>query len=839
MIATVDYHHLYYKDYWLAPSKANLNGYTLEISPAPMYYVYMAFLLAEIMTTIGIIISSYCSQRSMPNKGKIHFLMIAAMLSPMLLLSLRILKILKGDDPTPLGILLSCIFMSIAVVKYGLFDPVKNAKNYIIDNLKEAVIVTDADHRFLFLNSMADKIITSINKEQGYSTDDKIYAFIQGSQDFFDWKDRHYQVEETVLKDNELIQGYMMTIVDVTKIIEQNHLMKRLVLQTEDANRAKTNFVSNMSHEIRTPMNSIVGITEILLRSRHSPKEQEYLLNIQSSGRVLLTIINDVLDCSKMEAGKMQLFDEPYDTCSLFHDLRISMENRIGHSGLELIYDIDQDIPCKLKGDMGRIRQVIINLVNNAIKYTEKGSVRFSVHVRQKNTDKVMLYYEVADSGIGIRKEDQKILFDAFQRVEMDRNRYVEGTGLGLTISQNLVNMMGGVIEVESEYGKGSRFFFTIEQTIIDPTPVSAVNYNGQKDNVTEKEAECLFIAPEAHILLVDDNELNLVVAKELLKPLRMQMDTAENGLQAVKMVRGSQYDLVLMDHMMPVMDGIEAAKAIRALPEDKYQKLPIIALTANAMVDARKEFLNAGMNGFVAKPIDFARICNQLKLWLPKDLVRDVPKEEAKKLLADDLSDREIQPEDPQMGFSFEEGVKHCGSKAALMKTIRIFYRTIDSKANKIEQCLKEGLISDYVIEVHALKSSALLIGAVPLSEAAKELEDYGKQGKTEVLEEKTPDVLTMYRDLKNILRPYAEKEEDAKKEFSDGEWITALQQIHQCIEQFDLDGVDQIMEQLEEYQVPECIRESMDQLRVYVADVSMEEIMELTDTMTELLRD
>ena len=544
----------------------------------------------------------------------------------------------------------------------------------------------------------------------------------------------------------------MMTIVDVTKIIEQNHLMKRLVLQTEDANRAKTNFVSNMSHEIRTPMNSIVGITEILLRSRHSPKEQEYLLNIQSSGRVLLTIINDVLDCSKMEAGKMQLFDEPYDTCSLFHDLRISMENRIGHSGLELIYDIDQDIPCKLKGDMGRIRQVIINLVNNAIKYTEKGSVRFSVHVRQKNTDKVMLYYEVADTGIGIRKEDHKILFDAFQRVEMDRNRYVEGTGLGLTISQNLVNMMGGVIEVESEYGKGSRFFFTIEQTIIDPTPVSAVNYNGQKDNVTEKEAECLFIAPEAHILLVDDNELNLVVAKELLKPLRMQIDTAENGLQAVKMVRGSQYDLVLMDHMMPVMDGIEAAKAIRALPEDKYQKLPIIALTANAMVDARKEFLNAGMNGFVAKPIDFARICNQLKLWLPKDLVRDVPKEEAKKLLADDLSDREIQPEDPQMGFSFEEGVNHCGSKAALMKTIRIFYRTIDSKANKIEQCLKEGLIGDYVIEVHALKSSALLIGAVPLSEAAKELEDYGKQGKTEVLEEKTPDVLTLYRDLKNI---------------------------------------------------------------------------------------
>lgn len=713
------------------------------------------------------------------------------------------------------------------------------SRHYIIDNLNEALVVTDADHHFLFLNPMAESFVAAIKKSGDYYGDGEIYEFLKGSQGFFDWNNRHYQVEETALKKDEFTQGYMLTVVDITKIMDQNRLMKELVLQTEDANRAKTNFVSNMSHEIRTPMNSIVGITEILLRSQHSPKEQEYLLNIQSSGRVLLTIINDVLDCSKMESGKMQLFDEPYDTFSLFHDLKISMENRIANCPLELIYDIDPDIPCTLKGDMGRIRQIITNLVNNAIKYTEKGSIRFTVRVRQKNADKVMLYYAVEDTGIGIRKEDQKILFDAFQRVEIDRNRYVEGTGLGLTISQNLVNMMGGVIEVESEYGKGSKFYFTIEQTIVDPTPMSAVNYEQQKSGVIEKEAESLFIAPGAHILLVDDNDLNLVVAKDLLKPLQMQIDTAENGMQAVAMVQQNQYDLVLMDHMMPVMDGIVATGKIRELPDERYKKLPIIALTANAMVDARKEFLNAGMNGFVAKPIDFTRICNQLRLWLPKELVQEVSGEEARKLLMNDISDSEIQPKNPQTEFSFEEGVKRCGSKAALMKTIRIFYRTIDSKANKIEQCLKEGLISDYVIEVHALKSSALLIGAVPLSEAAKELESYGKQGKTEALEEKTPDVLAMYRDFKNILKPYADKEEAAKQEASDGEWIQALQQIHQCIEQFDLDGVDRIMEKLEEYQIPECIRESMDQLRVYVADVSMEEIMKLTDTMTKLLQD
>lgn len=276
--------------------------------------------------------------------------MVAAMLSPMILLSLRLLGILKGDDPTPLGILLSCIFLSIAVIRYGLFDPVKNAKNYIIDNLNEAFVVTDADHHFLFLNPMAENFVTDIKESGSYCGDGEIYEFLKGSQGFFDWNNRHYQVEETALKTDDFIQGYMLTVVDITKIMEQNRLMKELVLQTEDANRAKTNFVSNMSHEIRTPMNSIVGITEILLRSHHSPKEQEYLLNIQSSGRVLLTIINDVLDCSKMESGKMQLFDEPYDTFSLFHDLKISMENRIANCPLELIYDIDPDIPCTLKG---------------------------------------------------------------------------------------------------------------------------------------------------------------------------------------------------------------------------------------------------------------------------------------------------------------------------------------------------------------------------------------------------------------------------------------------------------------------------------------------------------
>lgn len=845
LIATVDLHHLYYKNYWLAPSKVNLHGYSLEISAAPMYYVFMIFLVAEIFGSIGVILSSYYSKKNMPDKLKLHILMLLAMLSPMILLSMRLFGILKGDDPTPLGMLLSCVFMSIAVVKFKLIDPVKSAKNLVIQNLNEAVVVADLEGRFLFLNPMAETLAATIKKPILYQRDREIYDILRGSDGYFDWQDHHYQVEETELKSNDIPQGYMLTLVDVTKIMEQNHRMKELMEEAKSANEAKSAFVSNISHEIRTPMNSIVGMTEVMLRTSHSAKEQEYLQNIQSSGQALLTIINDVLDFSKMESGKMQLFPEPYDTLSLYHDLKITLENQIHGRPLEFIYEIDQSLPCTLYGDMGRIRQIITNLVSNAIKYTETGYVRFSVNVREKNDQKIFLYFEVEDSGIGIRTEDVHLLFDSFQRVDLKKNRRIEGTGLGLTISQNLVNMMGGNIGVESEYGKGSKFYFCIEQSIVDDTPISEINYDKRHNSVIEKEAESLFTAPEAQILLVDDNSLNLLVAQELLKPLQLQIDTAENGRDAVALVQQKHYDLVLMDHMMPVMDGITATKAIRALADPDIRNVPVIALTANAMVDARKEFASAGMNGFVAKPIDFKAICTQLRKWLPAERIQEVSEQEARSLLSGETQQTTPAEQktpaaaDTPGDFQWEEGLKYCGSAEALKQTLAIFYQTIDSKANKIEQCLQEELLDDYTIEVHALKSSALLIGAPALSAAAKELEQYGNEKNLAALKEKTASVLAMYRNLKQTLAPYVAESEEQKKEVSNQDWMTLLQTMHDCMEQFDLDGVDAALNTLNGFQTPKVLTSAMEALRVAVADVAMEDVMKQTDTMIDLLRE
>ena len=340
-----------------------------------------------------------------------------------------------------------------------------------------------------------------------------------------------------------------------------------------------------------------------------------------------------------------------------------------------------------------------------------------------------------------------------------------------------------------------------------------------------------MFIAPEARILLVDDNTMNLVVAKELLKPLQMQIDTAENGMQAVEMVQKQHYHLVLMDHMMPVMDGVEATKAIRQLSGQEYQELPIIALTANAMLDARNEFISAGMNGFVAKPIDFQSICVQLRKCLSPELVQEVSKEEAKSLLT--------SGETKEAGFSLETGLRYCGTEDVLRQMIGIFYQTIDSKASKIEQCLKEQLLRDYTVEVHALKSSALLIGAMELSETAKELEAYGNAEDIQALEEKTPAMLEQYRSYKTILKPYVDESGKEKQEVSAKEWIDGLQQMNDCIQQFDMDGVAEQLKVLDGYQTPECIEGAMERLRVCVADVAMEEIMQLTEDMIEQLKE
>ncbi len=690
--------------------------------------------------------------------------------------------------------------------------------------------------------------------------------------------------------------------------------------EAEDANSAKSLFLSNMSHEIRTPMNAIIGMTEVIMRNEHSPEETGYLMNIKNSGDALVTIINDILDLSKIESGKMEIVEEDYEPMSMISDMGMIFWNRIGEKEIELLFDIDENLPVKLCGDSLRIRQVLVNLMNNAVKFTAQGKVKLEIRILEQKGDVLMLRYGISDTGQGIRKEDMQKLFDKFQQVDVKRNHGKEGTGLGLSISRLLVSLMGGELLVSSEYGKGSEFYFVIPQKIVRQERAAAlkgekpqlavggrflsrfakeqlkklaaqydVKYAGEelqpdmdffftddeaylaqdfvkemlKEDVTvcflqnpmrmafhqdyvttvnkplyslnfcqtlnreasggqvQVEEYINFTAPGAEVLLVDDNEMNRIVAVSLLKPLQMKIDLAENGKEAVEKIKNKHYDLVFMDHMMPVMDGVEAAKLVRSMEGEYYHELPIIALTANAMADACRGFLEAGMNDFVAKTIEMKEICARIKHWLPDELIiksaGTVPVVEEEDVEVPDIA-----------GIDKAEGIKNSGSKELFLRLLGDFYRLIDMKSDKIEKCLADGMLKDYTIEVHALKSTARMVGAMELSERFYEMEKYGNEENLKALRRETPGVLALYRSYKEVLKPFSKNADAGKEEISTQDLVLKLKMLENAIQGFDTDTADDVMGELAKVRVPEEYAEQMEHLTAFYADFAMSEMIE-----------
>lgn len=403
-------------------------------------------------------------------------------------------------------------------------------------------------------------------------------------------------------------------------IIEQ---LKSEKDRADNANAAKTRFLSNVSHEIRTPLNAIVGLTEVLLRKELQEDEKKHLINIQSSTNVLLNLVNELLDFSKIEAGRFVITENVYQIEKSLHDLYMLGVARIADKDIELLMDIDKDTPRQLYGDVFRINQILTNILTNAIKYTERGKITLTVKVLEREDTRVKLYMAVEDTGQGITPEDMTKLFDAFTQVDVKKNQGKEGTGLGLTISSQLVELMGGKLNVTSEYGKGSKFYFELWQEIKSDDVIGDFDPAERNDIDNEDLVyKNTFIAPKAQVLIVDDNEINQIVVQSVLEPLQMQLYTAENGQIAVDMVKQKKYDLVIMDHYMPVMDGIEATIEIRKLKDEYYQKLPIMALTADAIAGSEHIFFEAGMSDFMTKPIDMKKLCEKLQKLLPKEYI-------------------------------------------------------------------------------------------------------------------------------------------------------------------------------------------------------------------------
>ena len=404
---------------------------------------------------------------------------------------------------------------------------------------------------------------------------------------------------------------------------EENELSQRQKKEIEELNRAENHFFSSMSHEIRTPINTIIGLNEIILREDISEEVAENARNIQGASRLLLSLINDILDISKIKSGKMEIVNVSYETGALFSEIVNMIWIKAKEKGLEFKLHVDPSIPSMLCGDEVRIKQILINLLNNAVKYTSEGSVTLSVRCERQGVNRVRVWYSVEDTGQGVKKENIPYIFNAFRRVDEEKNRYIEGTGLGLSIVHQLVELMGGEISVNSVYTKGSTFIVMLDQDIVDEKELGTFTL-ASRTRVREGEAyQQSFEAPDAHILVVDDNEMNLMVVQKLLAETKIQIDTAGSGVECLRLTQNHHYDCILMDHLMPEMDGIKCLHALRAQPGGLCQDAPVVALTANAGSDNQLLYRKEGFSGYLAKPVSGALLEAAVLSVLPRGLVR------------------------------------------------------------------------------------------------------------------------------------------------------------------------------------------------------------------------
>ena len=399
------------------------------------------------------------------------------------------------------------------------------------------------------------------------------------------------------------------------RVVEQNHELERL-------SRTRNNFFANMSHEIRTPINTIIGLNEMILREDISEEIAENAIHIQDASKMLLALINDILDMSKIESGKMEIVPIQYETGAMFSELVNLIWIRAHEKKLEFKLDISPEIPSMLYGDEVRIKQVVINLLSNAVKYTQKGFISLSARSEMKDNNKILLTISIRDSGIGIRKEDMDRLFQSFQRVDEGANAGIEGTGLGLSISHQLVEMMGGKITVDSIYQKGSVFTIQIEQDIVNENPMGHMDFMTRGSTHKRKKYKQIFEAPDAHVLVVDDNEMNLLVAKKLLRETKIQVDLAKSGKECLELTKQHFYNVIFMDHMMPEMDGVETLNRVRQQENGLCREVPVIALTANVTAGAEQIYQNKGFQNYLAKPISSSLLEAVLLKYLPKELV-------------------------------------------------------------------------------------------------------------------------------------------------------------------------------------------------------------------------
>lgn len=570
--------------------------------------------------------------------------------------------------------------------------------------------------------------------------------------------DRYYVVQEVVISLGIIFMSLIVAEIVNSLITEQNHRLldalrkeKRSQQEAEAANMAKSSFLANMSHEIRTPINAILGMNEMILREEKDPAIRGYAGNIQASGNSLLSIVSDVIDISKIESGKLEIIPVDYEVNSLISDCCNMAAGRAKAKELELLVECADNVPMKLCGDETHIRQIIMNLLTNAVKYTEKGTVKLIVSGRFTDGGFV-LKVDVSDTGIGIAEENLPQLFTQFQRFDLQRNRNIEGTGLGLSIVKRLCDLMSGTITARSVLGSGSTFTVELPQKVVDSTPCGGVNLNYSAG--TEHEYHHSFEAPEAKILAVDDLPVNLLVIANLLKETRIKIDTAGSGRECLDKCSQQKYDLILMDHMMPEMDGVQTFEKLHGDKSSPNFETPVIMLTANALAGMREQYMDVGFADYVSKPVRGAKLEEAIRRNLPESLIKPAsPEIPAEAVSTEPSGFADICGAVPELNVN--AALQYCCGSAELLYDLLHDF-TENDHFSDLKAAFEEKRWEDYRRHAHSLKSTSLMIGLTGLSERARASELALKSGCTEFAELNHDSLIEEYSALLGKIKDY-----------------------------------------------------------------------------------
>ena len=570
--------------------------------------------------------------------------------------------------------------------------------------------------------------------------------------------DRYYVVQEVVISLGIIFMSLIVAEIVNSLITEQNYRLldalrkeKRSQQEAEAANMAKSSFLANMSHEIRTPINAILGMNEMILRKEKDPAIRGYAGNIQASGNSLLSIVSDVLEISKIESGKLEIIPVDYEVNSLISDCCNMAAGRAKAKELELLVECADNVPMKLCGDETHIRQIIMNLLTNAVKYTEKGTVKLIVSGRFTDGGFV-LKVDVSDTGIGIAEENLPQLFTQFQRFDLQRNRNIEGTGLGLSIVKRLCDLMSGTITARSVLGSGSTFTVELPQKVVDSTPCGGVNLNYSAG--AEHEYHHSFEAPEAKILAVDDLPVNLLVIANLLKETRIKIDTAGSGRECLDKCSQQKYDLILMDHMMPEMDGVQTFEKLHGDKSSPNFETPVIMLTANALAGMREQYMDVGFADYVSKPVRGAKLEEAIRRNLPESLIKPAsPEIPAEAVSTEPSGFADICSAVPELNVN--AALQYCCGSAELLNDLLHDF-TENDHFSDLKAAFEEKRWEDYRRHAHSLKSTSLMIGLTGLSERARASELALKGGCTEFAELNHDSLIEEYSALLGKIKDY-----------------------------------------------------------------------------------